>query len=38
MTTYVYETIPLKKNEKPRYFEIKQSNERQDVDQPSRNG
>lgn len=25
MTTYVYETIPLKPGEKPRYFEIKQS-------------
>lgn len=25
MTTYVYETIPSKAGEKPRYFEIKQS-------------
>jgi predicted nucleic acid-binding Zn ribbon protein len=25
MTTYVYETIPSKPGEKPRYFEIKQS-------------
>jgi predicted nucleic acid-binding Zn ribbon protein len=25
MTTYVYETIPAKAGEKPRYFEIKQS-------------
>ena len=25
MTTYVYETIPGKEGEKPRYFEIKQS-------------
>ncbi|MDO8543418.1 MAG: zinc ribbon domain-containing protein [Opitutaceae bacterium] len=25
MTTYVYETIPQKPGEKPRYFEIKQS-------------
>ena len=25
MTTYVYETIPNKPGEKPRYFEIKQS-------------
>jgi predicted nucleic acid-binding Zn ribbon protein len=25
MTTYVYETIPQKHGEKPRYFEIKQS-------------
>ena len=25
MTTYVYETIPQKGGEKPRYFEIKQS-------------
>jgi predicted nucleic acid-binding Zn ribbon protein len=25
MTTYVYETIPAKSGEKPRYFEIKQS-------------
>ena len=25
MTTYVYETIPKKSGEKPRYFEIKQS-------------
>lgn len=25
MTTYVYETIPSKTAEKPRYFEIKQS-------------
>lgn len=25
MTTYVYETIPQKPDEKPRYFEIKQS-------------
>ena len=24
MTTYVYETIPTKPGEKPRYFEIKQ--------------
>lgn len=24
MTTYVYETIPAKAGEKPRYFEIKQ--------------
>ena len=24
MTTYVYETIPSKSGEKPRYFEIKQ--------------
>ena len=25
MTTYVYETIPQKPGEKPRYFEIKQA-------------
>ncbi|HOX57390.1 MAG TPA: zinc ribbon domain-containing protein [Candidatus Paceibacterota bacterium] len=25
MTTYVYETIPVKAGEKPRYFEIKQN-------------
>ena len=25
MTTYVYETIPAKPGEKPRYFEIKQN-------------
>ena len=25
MTTYVYETIPSKSGEKPRYFEIKQN-------------
>lgn len=25
MTTYVYETIPAKAGEKPRYFEFKQS-------------
>jgi predicted nucleic acid-binding Zn ribbon protein len=25
MTTYVYETIPSKPGEKPRYFEIKQN-------------
>jgi hypothetical protein len=25
MTTYVYETIPVKTGEKPRYFEFKQS-------------
>ncbi len=25
MTTYVYETIPSKAGEKPRYFEIKQN-------------
>ncbi len=25
MTTYVYETIPQKRGEKPRYFEIKQN-------------
>ncbi len=25
MTTYVYETIPTKPGQKPRYFEIKQS-------------
>ncbi len=25
MTTYVYETIPSKAGEKPKYFEIKQS-------------
>ena len=25
MTTYVYETIPQKAGEKPRYFEIKQN-------------
>ena len=25
MTTYVYETIPAKPGEEPRYFEIKQS-------------
>jgi predicted nucleic acid-binding Zn ribbon protein len=25
MTTYVYETIPVKPGEKPQYFEIKQS-------------
>ena len=25
MTTYVYETIPVKKGEKPRYFEVRQS-------------
>ena len=25
MTTYVYETIPSREGEKPRYFEIKQS-------------
>ena len=25
MTTYVYETIPAKAGEKPRYFEIKQN-------------
>ncbi|HVV72453.1 MAG TPA: zinc ribbon domain-containing protein [Verrucomicrobiae bacterium] len=25
MTTYVYETIPQKPGERPRYFEIKQS-------------
>ena len=25
MTTYVYETIPSKAGEKPRYYEIKQS-------------
>lgn len=25
MTTYVYETIPSKAGEKPRYFELKQS-------------
>lgn len=25
MTTYVYETIPTRPGEKPRYFEIKQS-------------
>lgn len=25
MTTYVYETIPAKPGEKPRYFEIRQS-------------
>lgn len=25
MTTYVYETIPQKPDEKPRYFEIKQA-------------
>jgi predicted nucleic acid-binding Zn ribbon protein len=25
MTTYVYETIPSKAGQKPRYFEIKQS-------------
>jgi len=25
MTTYVYETIPQKPGEKPRYFEIKQN-------------
>jgi predicted nucleic acid-binding Zn ribbon protein len=25
MTTYVYETIPAKSGEKPRYFELKQS-------------
>jgi predicted nucleic acid-binding Zn ribbon protein len=25
MTTYVYETIPAKAGQKPRYFEIKQS-------------
>jgi hypothetical protein len=25
MTTYVYETIPTKSGDKPRYFEIKQS-------------
>jgi predicted nucleic acid-binding Zn ribbon protein len=25
MTTYVYETIPAKSGEKPRYFEIKQN-------------
>jgi predicted nucleic acid-binding Zn ribbon protein len=25
MTTYVYETIPAKAGDKPRYFEIKQS-------------
>lgn len=25
MTTYVYETIPSKTGEKPRYFEIKQT-------------
>ena len=25
MTTYVYETIPSKAEEKPRYFEIKQA-------------
>jgi predicted nucleic acid-binding Zn ribbon protein len=25
MTTYVYETVPAKAGEKPRYFELKQS-------------
>ncbi len=25
MTTYVYETLPAKKSEKPRHFEIRQS-------------
>ena len=25
MTTYIYETIPRKRGEKPRYFEFKQS-------------
>jgi predicted nucleic acid-binding Zn ribbon protein len=25
MTTYVYETLPLKAGDKPRYYEIKQS-------------
>ena len=25
MTTYVYETIPMNTDEKPRYFEIKQT-------------
>ncbi len=38
MTTYVYETIPQKAGEKPRYFEIKQNMSDQPLTQHPESG
>jgi predicted nucleic acid-binding Zn ribbon protein len=38
MTTYVYETIPQKAGEKPRYFEIKQKMSDQPLTQHPESG